>query len=187
MAEKLHLYHFLPASRANGPGLRAVIWVQGCTLNCPGCFNPQTHTVQGGALIDVDDLFGEIRARKDTLEGITISGGEPFQQMRPVLSLLKRIRAETTLSTLVFSGYTWEEIQRFPAIHELKACVDVLIAGRYDVMQPLSTGLVSSANQVPLFFSDRYTNDDLLSVPPAEVILSPDGEIVASGVGGIEL
>lgn len=187
MAEKLRLHHFLPASRANGPGLRAVLWVQGCTLNCPGCFNPQTHSAKGGALVEVDDLFRDILALGDSIEGITLSGGEPLQQMRPVLSLLKRIRAETTLSTLVFSGYTWPEIEQFPASSELAACVDVLVSGRYDAAQPLAAGLVSSANQLPLYFSNRYTHADLLAVPPAEVILMPDGEVIASGVGGIRL
>ncbi len=187
MDETLRLYHFLPASRANGPGLRAVIWVQGCTLNCPGCFNPQTHATTGGMLVDVNELFQWILALGDSIEGVTISGGEPLQQMRPVLALLKCIRAETSLSALVFTGYTWQEIEQFPAVHELSACVDVLITGRYDPTQALSTGLVSSANQTPIFLSDRYTNADLLAVPPAEVILSPDGEMVASGVGGIKL
>ncbi len=187
MAEKLRLHYFLPASHANGPGLRAVIWVQGCTLNCPGCFNPQTHPTTEGTLVEVDDLFQQIVALGASIEGITISGGEPFQQLRPVLALLKRIRTETPLSTLVFSGYTWQEIEQFPVCQELTTCIDVLIADRYDATQPLSTGLISSANQVPFFFSPRYTNADLLAVPPAEVILTSDGEVLASGVGGIKL
>jgi len=187
MAEKLRLHHFLPLSRANGPGRRAVLWVQGCTLNCPGCFNPQTHPVVGGRLVEVEALLTAILALGNSIEGVTLSGGEPFQQMQPVLALLKRIRAETSLSTLVFSGYTWQEIERFPAAHELSECLDLLISGRYDATQPLATGLVSSANQTPIFFSKRYTQADLLSVPVAEVILSPGGELVASGVGGLEL
>lgn len=187
MAETLRLHHFLPASRANGPGLRAVIWVQGCTLHCPGCFNPQTHASDTGRLVKVNDLFQQILALGISIEGITVSGGEPLQQIQPVLALLKRVRAETSLSTLMFSGYNREEIERFPAFRELQACLDVLIAGRYDAGKQVATGMISSANQIPLFFSDRYTLADLLAVPPVEVIVSPDGEVLATGVGGIEL
>src|SRR5512146_1753784 len=111
MDEKLRLHHFLPASRANGPGLRAVIWVQGCTLNCPGCFNPQTHSTREGTLVDVNEVFQQILALGTSIEGVTLSGGEPLQQVQPVLALLKRVRKETSLSTLVFSGYTWQEIE----------------------------------------------------------------------------
>jgi anaerobic ribonucleoside-triphosphate reductase activating protein len=185
MAEILRLHQFLPVSHANGPGRRAALWVQGCTLNCPGCFNPQTHSTEGGRLVSVDDLFQNIVALGDSIEGISVSGGEPLQQIWPLLALLKRVRAETNLSILLFSGYEPHEIKRFPAWGELAACVDVLIAGRYDRTRPLRSGLISSANQTPLFLSERYTLADLESVPPAEVILTPDGEIVASGVGGI--
>jgi anaerobic ribonucleoside-triphosphate reductase activating protein len=183
----LRLNHFLPQSRANGPGLRAVVWVQGCTLGCPGCFNPQTHPAQGGERVSVEDLFEQIMNLGDSIEGVTLSGGEPFQQIGPVLALLKRLRTETSLSALVFSGYTWDEIQQFPAIDEIRACVDVLIAGRYDSAQALQNGLVSSANQQAVFLTRRYTQKDLDSVPPAEVILMPNGELIASGVGGIRL
>jgi anaerobic ribonucleoside-triphosphate reductase activating protein len=183
----LRLHHFLPTSRANGPGLRAVVWVQGCTLGCPGCFNPQTHPAQGGERVSVEDLFDQIISLGDSIEGITLSGGEPFQQTCPVLGLLKRVRAETSLSALVFSGYAWEEIQQFPAIDEIRACVDVLIAGRYDSTQALQDGLVSSANQQAVFLTHRYAQADLDAVPPAEVILMPNGEIVASGVGGLDV
>jgi anaerobic ribonucleoside-triphosphate reductase activating protein len=183
----LRLNHFLPQSRANGPGLRAVVWVQGCTLGCPGCFNPQTHPAQGGERVSVEDLFEQIMNLGDSIEGVTLSGGEPFQQIGPVLALLKRLRTETSLSALVFSGYTWDEIQQFPAIDEIRACVDVLIAGRYDSAQAVLNGLVSSANQQAVFLTRRYTQKDLDSVPTAEVILMPDGELIASGVGGIRL
>lgn len=185
--ESLRLHHFLPQSRANGPGLRAVVWVQGCTLGCPNCFNPQTHPAQGGERVSVDDLFEQIINLGDSIEGVTLSGGEPFQQIGPVLALLKRLRAETSLSALVFSGYALEEIQQFPAIDQIRACVDVLIAGRYDSAQALQDGLVSSANQQAVFLTRRYTQKDLDSVPTAEVILMPDGELIASGVGGIRL
>ena len=178
----LRLHRFVPASRANGPGLRAVIWVQGCDLGCPGCFNPQTHPHQGGQLLAVSDLFQRIAALEARIEGVTISGGEPLQQWRPVLSLLQRIRRETRLTSVLFTGYTWQEVNRLPGADQWPACVDVLIAGRYVAKQRLAADLRGSANQTIHLFTTRYRLADLQAVPPAEVIIAPGGEVLLSGV-----
>jgi anaerobic ribonucleoside-triphosphate reductase activating protein len=184
----LRIHAFEPYSRANGPGVRAVIWVQGCSLGCPGCFNPETHSPTGGERVPVEDLFRRVVAleNKDAIEGITVSGGEPLQQRRPLLALLRRVREETSLSTLMFTGYTWDEIQRMSDAGALLACVDVLIAGRYDASQRIAggseNGLRSSANQTVHLLTDRYTLDDLRAVPPAEIIITAQGDVVASGV-----
>src|SRR5262245_29198295 len=111
----LRLHAFLPASRANGPGVRAVLWVQGCSLGCPGCFNPLTHPTTGGELVPTDELVRRLTALGDTIEGITVSGGEPLQQRPALLALLRRLRQQTRLSVVLFTGFTWEEVQRFPA------------------------------------------------------------------------
>jgi anaerobic ribonucleoside-triphosphate reductase activating protein len=178
----LRINYFLPGSYANGPGKRAVIWVQGCTLGCPGCFNPETHAPDGGELVPVGDLFERVSALSDAIEGVSISGGEPLQQPEALLVLLQRIREETGLSVLVFSGYSWEEIKGMPIARPFLACVDVLIAGRYEALQPIRDGLLSSANQTLHLLTDRYTLDDVQAVPPAEVLITPEGSVLVSGV-----
>lgn len=187
----LRVHDFLPFSRANGPGERAVIWVQGCTLGCPCCFNPETHPSEGGELVSVQDLFERIVALGDAIKGITISGGEPLQQRQPLLALLCKVRRETSLSILVFTGYTWEEIQRMPDAETLLACVDVLIAGRYDASRPFAAEsdqlLRSSTNQTTHLLSNRYTLADLQAVPAAEVIITAEGEVLASGIASVKL
>ena len=115
----LRLHHFLPRSCANGPGVRAVLWVQGCSLACPGCFNPDTHALTGGERVPVTDIFQRLIALSASIEGLTISGGEPLQQRRSLLALLQRVRQETPLSVVLFTGYTWEEVQRMPDVEEL--------------------------------------------------------------------
>lgn len=177
----LRLHAFEPQSAANGPGTRAVLWVQGCTLGCAGCFNPETHP-RGGGEISADELFGRLLTLGDRIEGVTVSGGEPLQQRRAVLALLARVRTETPLSTIVFTGYTWPEVVRMPDVAALRCCVDVLIAGRYDPTQRSAHGLRGSSNKTVHLLSDRYTLDDLNGVPDAEVIIRLDGQLVISGI-----
>lgn len=178
----LGIHCFLPCSRANGPGKRAVIWVQGCTLGCPGCFNPTTHDPDGGERVSVDELFERIVSLGGDIEGLTISGGEPLQQTRPLFSLLRRLRQETRLSVLLFTGYRWQESLEMPGAGALMACLDVVIAGRYDASRHLGRGLLGSSNQTVHLLTERYTMDDLYEVPVSEAIISGNGEVTISGI-----
>ena len=179
---RLRVHRFLPDSLANGPGRRAVLWLQGCTLGCPGCFNPETHSSSAGKLISVDEVFDLITARTDTVEGVTFSGGEPLQQSWPLLSLVDRLRRETSLSLLLFTGYTWQEVLALPVSASLLDHLDVVIAGRYDARQRLAHGLRGSANQSVHLLTTRYSPADLDSVPPAEMIITADGRVELSGI-----
>jgi len=181
-ADILRLHHFEPSSRANGPGERAVVWVQGCALGCQGCFNPGTHDFHGGEKRFVVDLASEIIQLKDKIEGLTISGGEPVHQRRAVANLIQKVRAETNLSILVFSGYEMEELRRLPEIEPFLEGIDVLIAGRYDASRRVARGLAGSANKVFYFFTNRYSPKDLEDIPQAEILIQPGGEIVLSGI-----
>lgn len=180
--DTLRIHHLLPLSQVNGPGRRVVVWMQGCSLGCPGCFNPETHGTQSGETLGVDALFARIAALRGTVEGLTISGGEPLQQRRGLERLLRRVRAETGLSVLVFSGYSWAEIQAMPRIPPLLECVDVLLAGRYDPNQRVASGLLGSANKTIHLLSERYTLADLQAIPQAEVTIAPDGDVIFSGI-----
>jgi anaerobic ribonucleoside-triphosphate reductase activating protein len=159
-----------------------VVWVQGCTLSCPGCFNPHTHPQKLGQSISVDLLAGRILQHAPKLEGITISGGEPFQQTKPLTQILQIVRAKSSLSVIVFSGYTWEELQNRPGAAQLIACCDVLIAGRYQQTHRLAIGLSGSSNKTMHFFTTRYSPLDLHTVPQAEVLIETDGTVTLSGI-----
>ena len=179
---RLRLHSFVPHSRANGPGTRAVVWTQGCSLGCPGCFNPETHASAGGEQVAVDDLFARIHALGDSIDGVTVSGGEPLQQADAVLSLLVKLRDETNLSVILFTGFCWDEITRLPRNEELLACVDVLLAGRYRAGQRVARGLRGSANKTVRFMTRRYAPADLDAVTEAEVIIGADGATIVSGI-----
>lgn len=121
-------------SIVDGPGLRAVIWTQGCTHNCKGCHNPQTHDIYGGYEIDSKEIISQL-SRLKLHRGITLSGGEPFMQAEALIEIAKE--AQTfNLDVWVYSGYTFEELtdkknpNYFNNINLLRN-VDVLVDGRF--------------------------------------------------------
>lgn len=178
----LNLHALMPRSHANGPGVRTVIWFQGCTLGCPGCFNPATHAAAAQQLVSVAALIERLIADAPAIEGITMSGGEPLQQPAALLQLLSAARARTTLSVLLLSGYSLSEIRQMPLGPAILAHVDVLIAGRYVQARRLARGLRGSANKAVHLFTDRYTLEDIEHVPAAEVWIDAAGHIAISGI-----
>ena len=182
----LRIHQREAASRSNGPGLRAVIWTQGCSLNCPGCFNPQTHPGQSGETVPVDELAAWVVAQSPPIEGLTVSGGEPFQQAQALAELLGHVRRGSNLSTLVFTGYTQKELANFPGAADALANIDVLIAGRYIHSQRLAVGLSGSTNKIFHFLTSRYTIADLEPTPEAEIWIQPDGSVRFSGINPLK-
>ncbi|MEO6776157.1 MAG: 4Fe-4S single cluster domain-containing protein [Kofleriaceae bacterium] len=180
----MNVHAIEPRSRANGPGVRFVVWFQGCTLGCPGCFNPTTHGA-GGRTIEVDEVVAQLRAAPG-LEGLSLSGGEPLQQPEAAVALLDAARA-LGLSTLAFSGYTLEELRARPLGEAVLARLDVLIDGRYLAGERLATGLRGSANQRIRLLTARYTLAEVEATPVAEIRIDKTGEVVLTGVNPLRL
>ena len=177
----VRVHAFEPGSRANGPGRRAVVWFQGCTLACPGCFNPATHDPAGGHDVDTAALAADILALRPSVEGMTISGGEPFQQPDALLELLVCLNG-SALGRLVFTGYTLDEVLALPLGQSILAKVDALVAGRYVTALRLARGLLGSANQTIHLLSGRYGVSDFASVPGREAVIHRNGSITLSGI-----
>jgi anaerobic ribonucleoside-triphosphate reductase activating protein len=177
---QIRIHAVEPSSRANGPGLRAVVWFQGCTLGCPGCFNPGTHDPGAGYETDIESLVAQIASVKG-IEGVSFSGGEPFQQPEALAVLVVRLR-ETPLSILVFSGYTLSHIRSLPGGPGILAHIDVLVAGPYQQSSHLGSGLLGSANQRLHLLSSRYQPSDFAALPASELILHRDGSVTISGI-----
>lgn len=182
---KLRVHAIEPKSRANGPGARFVVWLQGCTLGCPGCFNPKTHDATGGREITVTDLAAQLAEARD-IEGISLSGGEPLQQAEAAAALLDAARARG-LSTLAFSGYTLDEIGALPHGRAVLDRLDVLIDGRYVAGERLATGLRGSANQHIHLLTSRYARAEVEATPIAEIRIDTRGQVILTGVDPLKL
>jgi anaerobic ribonucleoside-triphosphate reductase activating protein len=155
---------------AEGPGRRFAVWVQGCTLGCPGCCNPEMLAPgRGGRLVDAAALAAEIAATPD-IEGVTLLGGEPFQQAEGCAAVAAAVRA-AGLTVMVFTGYTLEELRARaaagePGVAALLDATDLLVDGRYLRHQPEpppaagGRRFIGSRNQRVHFLSSRYSPAD---------------------------
>ncbi|MCL2546314.1 MAG: anaerobic ribonucleoside-triphosphate reductase activating protein [Oscillospiraceae bacterium] len=114
---------------ADGPGFRYAIYTQGCLHNCEGCHNPEALTPDGGYDIDLAVILAEIDGNP-LLDGITLSGGEPFLQIEPLVDLCRIVRAKG-LNIWAFSGWTFEELYADEHKRQLLELCDVVIDGRF--------------------------------------------------------
>jgi len=177
---KLQLHSRLSTSRANGPGLRSVIWVQGCTLACPDCFNPSTHDINDEVeTVSVQELLDWVIS--NGVDGLTISGGEPFQQSEGVLELSRLVRL-AGLNVVILTGFTQSQVQSRFSHDVLTSSVDVVIAGPYVATRHLAHALRGSSNKEYLMFSDVYEKSDFDELPESEIVINLEGTIVVTGI-----
>ncbi len=179
----LRLAAFQERSRVNGPGERSVVWVQGCSRECPGCFNPDFQDDVPAETISASDLTDRLLAISDT-DGVTFSGGEPFEQPGPLADVGEALHAAGR-SLVIFTGYTEDELAASddPDVQRLLAVADLLVAGPYIETRASSEHpLLSSANQELVFLTERYRDYDF-GVPrkQTEFRIKPDGTTDVSG------
>ncbi|MCL1880331.1 MAG: anaerobic ribonucleoside-triphosphate reductase activating protein [Actinomycetia bacterium] len=165
----IRIYGTADDSIVDGPGIRFALFVQGCRRRCPGCHNPGSQSLTGGQLVSAEALLAQVRANP-LLAGVTLSGGEPFDQAAALLPFAERLRAELPhLNVWAYSGYLYEELAceaPSPAARSLLELVDVLVDG------PFKDDLRSL--ELPWRGSD---NQRLIDVPASLVA----GEAVAYG------
>ena len=169
----INIARTLARSAANGPGERFVVWVQGCPLHCPGCWNGDTWSFSRRRIVTEEDLVAQILGTSG-IEGVTLSGGEPFAQARALARVARAVRS-AGLSVFVFTGYAREELTG-PRHAELLAQTDVLVSGRY-LQEQRTAGLPwrGSANQRVDFLTDRYDAASMTDAPEVEVMIGPTG------------
>lgn len=170
----------LEVSEANGPGKRGVVWVQGCARHCAGCFNKETQNPDKGKDVSIEEIFSRFDA--DILEGVTVSGGEPFDQPADLEKLLKKAR-QKGLNTLVYTGYSYEELADSMA-QVLKLC-DYIIDGPYIKDSPSKCRWAGSGNQRFLELENGKIKKDLTAneeyCQTAEIIIDESGNVIVTG------
>jgi anaerobic ribonucleoside-triphosphate reductase activating protein len=190
------IHGFVSVSRVNGPGLRAVVYFQGCTLGCPECWNPESHTFAGDNRTIAEVTNWVVSAHQErALEGVTFSGGEPMQQADALLDLMETLHARIIgLSFGMYSGYSEPELSgglywcRFNLTQEAKQDIwrrirnhlDFAVVGRYASAHPSTLALRTSTNQKLTLFSDRYNERDF---EPQEVEIHIDTQGVVQVTG----
>ena len=180
----LNVAHLLLRSRANGPELRAVIWVQGCPILCPGCHNQEMLPFERRFLVRPEELIDKIVIASSAIEGITLTGGEPFAQPQAAALLLKTAKTKG-LTTMVYSGYSYRHLLESDeaAYREMLSSTDILVAGPFIQSLWGKFRWKGSANQRVLFLSNAYSPQEIESgnTIDEEVHIDGRGQSVKTG------
>lgn len=143
----LQVAGFLDHSLVNGEGFRTTLFLSGCRHACPGCHNQEMQHFDYGEVISLDSIWARIEKNLPLVDGVTLSGGDPFEQADSLLPLLQKLKVEG-INVWVYTGYLYDQLQGDPSMSQLLPYIDVLVEGPY--MQQLHTDhikYIGSSNQ----------------------------------------
>lgn len=178
---KLSMYGEIVLSTVDGPGERAVVHFAGCSIGCKGCFNPHTHAPIGDRVWQ-DSAQSIARRILAVSRDVTISGGEPTDQMDGLYCLLSELREHGATSVVMFSGRTRLWLLTLPLWRAIEALglVDVLIDGPYVQARPEATETKGSNNQLLHFLTQSLQADDFMR-REIEFSIGNDGRVSLVG------
>lgn len=167
--KEIRLSGVISESIVDGPGIRYVIFTQGCPKRCFMCHNANTQPLEGGYIESLDKLVNEWR-ENPLLTGITISGGEPFIQPQKVLYLVRKAK-ETGLNVVLYSGFYYEELLKMnnDCINAILKEADYLIDGPFEYqLKNLNLLFRGSSNQKIIDLSKTKLNDKIITIESFE-------------------
>lgn len=146
----IRIFGVVEESIVDGPGIRYSIFVQGCSHGCSGCHNPESHSPKGGELRSIESVLGGIRSNK-LIAGVTLSGGEPFEQPHACAALAQQLKADG-YNIWTFTGYLYEDLLKMSQANPDIAClldnIDVLVDGPFvEELKSLELDWRGSSNQ----------------------------------------
>ena len=181
--DHLNIASIAACTRALGPGKRAVIWVQGCPLNCRGCVAPDWIPFVPANLLRPDEVLAQLDL--DLITGLTFSGGEPMEQAAGLGELVLLARKQKDLDLICFTGYRYERLLANPpntGVPQLLREVDVLIDGPFVEALSGSVGLRGSSNQRIIHLTSRLKEHNLETDQRKIEITIRQGELVFIGI-----
>lgn len=173
----LRINNVLPRSKANGPGNRYTIWVQGCSIRCEGCTNTHTWPFEGGRDLSTGEVI-DFLSSDPSIDGITITGGEPFDQFEETYEFCSKLKYFTSI--FITTGYTMKQIVNkdyFKIIDE----IDILCSGPFKQGLECSGEWRGSSNQVLYFLSEMGRKQSTMPVIDSEIYIDENGDARETG------
>lgn len=184
----MRIHKIIRKTKAEGPGTRFSVWVQGCSHRCQGCFAVDTWDFKKGTQLSAKQLVSEFMQELDSVDGVTLLGGEPFEQADDVACFVRTVH-DSGKSVIVFTGYDYDELvgSDDPAVSLILENTDILIDGKFDKnLVDYSRPLVGSSNQSIRFLSDRIPEKEFYSYQNRfEVRYDKKGNIQVNGMGDV--
>ncbi len=152
--EQIYLYRIYHYSTVDGPGRRSVIQVAGCSIRCIGCYIPETHRPDNGRLTSIGEIVAEIDQKSREHDGVTILGGEPFDQVENLSVLVQKLKSKGFHLT-IYTGFTLDELiaRNSGAVNRILDSTDLLIDGPFNLELTANAGEYrGSSNQRLIFY-----------------------------------
>lgn len=170
----MNVHSYIEKSKVNGPGDRFVLWTQGCSKKCINCFNYNTWSFKERVNLSPISIFELIKNANPS--GVTITGGDPLEQPEELLELLKLIYSlDLSKGIILFTGYTIDEINNLGgSVRDCLNYIDVLIDGRFETDNKISSSLRGSDNQQFIYFSNKINESELIFDQEVELHMRDD-------------
>jgi anaerobic ribonucleoside-triphosphate reductase activating protein len=167
MSTKVRIAGIVNDSIVDGPGIRLTVFAQGCRHNCLGCHNLHTHDFDGGSLIEIDSILQRVKSNP-LLDGVTLSGGEPFEQANALGELAEKVKS-LGYNVMTYTGYTYEHIMKnrdsLEGWSKLIANTDILVDGRFELpKRNLLLKFKGSENQRIIDVKQSISNNELVEL-----------------------